>query len=44
MNNEKKLSVFLKGLVKENPVLVLIKSGLTTLAISANLFISSFSK
>lgn len=36
MNNEKKLSVFLKGLVKENPVLVLILGTCPTLAMSSN--------
>ena len=36
MNHENKLSVFLKGLVKENPVLVLILGTCPTLAMSSN--------
>ena len=36
MNYENKLSVFLKGLVKENPVLVLILGTCPTLAMSSN--------
>ena len=36
MNYENKLSVFLKGLVKENPVLVLILGTFPTLAMSSN--------